>query len=69
VSGDGWRPIATAPRDGRRVLGWCAGWPGPTPIHFEWGDWAFDNTMPADTATHWMPLPTPPSGDEESEGR
>lgn len=60
---EGWRPIETAPRDGTAVLLWGN---GPTCAVAQWdseasiwsdGGWDVD-------ATHWRPLPSPPTGKE-----
>lgn len=73
---DGWRPIATAPRDGTDVLLWvpaskwgpaCAvvGNSGRVTWHvsnIDGHDWEgpLDGALP----THWMPLPAPPASEE-----
>jgi len=55
-----WRPIASAPKDGTRVLLW-----GNGPIRFgymdELGNWRELTHGPMKTTpTHWRPIPTPP---------
>jgi hypothetical protein len=30
----GWQPIETAPKDGRIILGWSAGWKSPAAIQW-----------------------------------
>lgn len=66
-----WKPIATAPRDGRDVLVFGDGsyavacWNGQ-----EWRDmgdigWAGMDGHNGNQPTHWMPLPEPPSTDTE----
>ena len=71
-----WRPIESAPKDGTRVLLWrvfdgtaIGRWGNLVPDDpQEWFDdgW-IDNGQPIcgedDPATHWMPLPAPPSPD------
>ena len=68
-----WQPIETAPKDGSRVLvydhGWCGG--GPRIAVSQWipyrhrdgrGEWRTTGGFAGVTdATHWMPLPEPPS--------
>lgn len=68
-----WQPIATAPKDGTRVLvTWVGkgihrvrighfGYAAPHSAARSWqgdGDHAFHNTLIK--PTHWMPLPEPP---------
>ena len=64
-----WQPIATAPRDGTRVLLFgasgahaCAAW---VEIVGNVSGWEIGNTddlchFLGEIATHWMPLPEPP---------
>jgi hypothetical protein len=72
---NGWQPIATAPKDGARILVWgpetargvtVARWGQPEPSQL-WGDrrcWTTDDEGPGYSdcveATHWMPLPAGP---------
>lgn len=70
-----WQPIATAPKDGRRILGFGRlSWDDPGMLSIgtvrwdaTYNRWEIDpneNTeYDADTCdlTHWMPLPAPPS--------
>ncbi len=64
---NGWRPIATAPKDGTRIFSYeppryeenkdlyvTVRWNGEG-----WDDAASDGEYGANP-THWMPLPTPP---------
>lgn len=66
---EGWQDIATAPRDGTRILG--INDRGQFVIEFDadWGsdgwwmvsDGKFDERpLRGSEPTHWMPLPTPP---------
>lgn len=58
-----WRPIKTAPRDGRSILAtWIK-----DPLHIEAVEWSeshwsysYDGDTPTYQPTHWMPLPEPP---------
>jgi Nucleotidyltransferase len=60
-----WRPIETAPKDGRKILGVhihpeVQYWPSiaywmSTPGHERWAGFVMD-----EQPTHWMPLPEPP---------
>ncbi len=68
----GWQPIETAPRDGTEILiatGSYRGgvvvvsWYGTAhgqDVHNCFADWDGDSYL---DATHWMPLPDPPSED------
>jgi hypothetical protein len=63
-----WMPIESAPRDGRRILGWnkIDGMSVFEPYQYgangRFDGWraAFDSFAIADFPTHWMPLPEPP---------
>lgn len=60
----GWRKIETAPKDGKAVLAWRAGW---TPISTYWSKnwerWQADCCNRPVAPTHWMPLPEPPEAE------
>lgn len=68
-----WQPIETAPKDGTRVLLFVPPY-GPSTGHYEparvnWGPnaslWVSHSVLNKEAApTHWMPLPTPPTGGE-----
>lgn len=80
-----WRPIETAPRDGRLLMLACVGkWTGVGRVTasvvqgnswFQGGvdviAWEPSNRDVRDTPTHWMPLPAPPtpSVQETDDGR
>ena len=60
---DAWQPIASAPRDGTRVLLWDrvvgvlhAWWDGREWVH----SWDSEPIPGQDALTHWQPLPAPP---------
>jgi hypothetical protein len=58
-----WQPAATAPKDGKYILGWLAE-RGPVVVFFNkhgrvWDDGDYLNAN-EDQLTHWMPLPAPP---------
>ncbi len=67
---NGWRPIACAPKDGTRVIGWpvwgttdnsqCGeiAWQRMVKVPGRWVVWA--RTSAPIQPTHWMPLPEPP---------
>ena len=69
-----WKPIETAPNDGRHILLF---WNGEQEIGWynqikgKWDSWEDVCGCPAaheedyPDPTHWMPLPTPPKGDKE----
>ena len=65
-----WRTMDSAPRDGREVDLWAGGRRWPV-CHYHEGEWLHWNSFSVDeepcwqrlyNATHWMPLPTPPTG-------
>ena len=63
---EGWRPISTAPRDGREVLAYTAGL-GRVVVYFDdeesqWGTGL--GYLHYDEPTHWTPLPPPPTSAE-----
>jgi hypothetical protein len=58
-----WQPIETAPQDGRAVLLWAPATEGLTPLYSvaTWhpdAGWCIDELR---AATHWRPLPAPPT--------
>lgn len=72
----GWRPINSAPKDGKAILighadGWVneARWIEYDRIAGNGGGWFDANTHPTDATdgesrpSHWMPLPEPPSSE------
>lgn len=66
---EGWRPISTAPRDGREVLAYTAGL-GRVVVYFDdeesqWGTGL--GYLHYDEPTHWTPLPPPPTSAERVE--
>jgi hypothetical protein len=67
---DNWQPIATAPKEEMVLLCFYDGEMRVAEQRYEPGDWEhgtegfwfwnlYDDAQP----THWMPLPTPPSGE------
>ena len=61
-----WKPINTAPLDGKRILAWRKTWYMVNTCH--WSDntncWIRANVKldrPESWPTHWMPLPDPPN--------
>jgi hypothetical protein len=70
AAGDGWRPIESAPKDGRSLMVWIADdqIAGPhvlAPISITaenawWDDSTCDRIEPLGSVTHWRPLPAPP---------
>jgi hypothetical protein len=73
-----WQPIATAPKDGKRVLLWCICSAGAYDAmclmgyqlgqELEWHSDECMTSMPIHLVgyvpTHWMPLPPPPEVSE-----
>ena len=62
---EGWRDIATAPKDGTTILAyWDVGAIPECSVHaskFHKGQWYEPNEdYPQSNPTHWMPLPEPP---------
>ena len=72
-SGDGWRPIESAPRDKTMVALLHAGTMGGRPFWRYgvgwwmpldgWQGWFLDVGGDRRAPTHWMPLPSAPSGE------
>lgn len=64
----GWRPIASAPKDGTRVLLYRPNWAEHTVVawyHALGSEWAAVNGFDvAGEPTHWMPLPPAPPATE-----
>ena len=64
----GWRDIATAPRDGREIIAYSQDVRGKTPLDpfvslCAWHPDAGFCTCELREVTHWMPFPPPPSAD------
>lgn len=65
-SASAWQPIETAPRNGTKILLWCAGNPsGEWPFMATWdpyhGFWVIHvDGQSLHEPTHWTPLPDPP---------
>lgn len=64
-----WQPIATAPRDGTRVLLWRADYEVmETGFHFQTDEedcWRFWGGARLYAPTHWQPLPPPPAQEDD----
>lgn len=61
-----WQPIETAPKDGQHIL---IAMPSGTIVSAVWyaGGWEVDHTGSDEQhATHWMPLPEPPTEPDSS---
>lgn len=60
-----WPPIETAPKDGTEILIWVE---RPHRYRAAWWDERYgayvDTWMCYEDATHWQPLPDPPTGTE-----
>jgi hypothetical protein len=67
-----WREIATAPKDGTRVLVMWEYWSAdPFVAYFKHGRWNGEVALSEcsdDGPTHWMPLPAPPVALVPAEG-
>lgn len=62
-----WRPIEEAPKDGTKVIGWCAGdgielisWRSVVDYEIPKAERWRDEDGWSSAATHFMPLPAPP---------
>lgn len=67
IAGRQWQPIATAPKDGSRVIiGWPSGYVTAGYLAPVRGTWVTVNGEYTKTLwpTHWMPLPAPPKAGE-----
>jgi hypothetical protein len=61
----GWQPIATAPKDGTRVLLWGPAWVTPRCGQFFGPDWRLLYERPfTGQPTVWQPLPAPPVSED-----
>lgn len=69
-----WQPIETAPTDGTPIDIWVEGFPDRRVVNMKWDvhEWGFRNYadpeqgwMEDELATHWMPLPEPPTAAEQ----
>jgi len=71
---EGWQPIETAPKDGRRIWGWFPYRQECFTLSWSFNDydedvnWTLDDGESAccthGKPTHWMPLPAPPAAKE-----
>lgn len=70
-----WQPIETAPKDGSRIIGWVGeivtldyvppcriGSKGHIHIPEQWVQESDSGRCTPFMPTHWMPLPSPPTG-------
>lgn len=72
---EAWRPIETAPKDGKRFMAWHKGrvelfrWQGHDgtnrPVGWRDGFIYVYSEGDEDGPTHWMPLPTAPNGEKK----
>jgi hypothetical protein len=73
-TGDGWREIESAPKDGTDVLLWRGKYPPLVAGWFSngetsgWSSFDDENRWIDFDLTHWRPLPSPPSGRETKTG-
>lgn len=70
MSNNGWMPIESAPKDGTRILGVINGITSKFTVEMEWNLYRGEWHRPMGTGvviepTHWMPLPAPPTGEDE----
>lgn len=57
-----WQSIKTAPKDGH-IIGWWEGYKRPCVMWWNEVDQAFESWADRnESPSHWMPLPTPPTG-------
>lgn len=71
-AGEGWRDIATAPKDGSYILASDGERDGCAVVRWDCDGWVYawheyDGPMQMHSASHWRPLPSPPS-DTKGEG-
>lgn len=68
--GPEWQPIATAPKDGRRIIGCKPGWVSAWNFHFaeRYNVWRKEGgcVSPFQQPTLWQPWPEPPSDKENA---
>jgi hypothetical protein len=64
-----WQDIATAPKDGTRILLWAPAWYFPCSGSWYGSDWRQVYDMPAfaNAPSVWMPLPPPPAASDGEE--
>lgn len=55
-----WQPIATAPKDGTKILAWCSEWERVLIIEWTSGVWAIELSDQDAQPTDWQPLPQRP---------
>lgn len=67
-SDQGWRPIESAPRDGKVIIGYMPEFARIRTINWNENHWAQLPGAWTANPSHWQPLPNPPTGEREGQG-